>query len=141
MDQADILVIDDEAGPRESLRMILKDRHRVRTAENGPQGLEMIRQQKPDLVFLDIRMPGMDGVEVMQRIKAFDPDIEVAIITAYAAVETAQAAVRQGALDYLSKPFAVSDVLDIVERALERCRRRADQRAMIEQVRQISAAT
>jgi len=139
MDQADILVIDDEAGPRESLRMILKDRHRVRTAENGPQGLEMIRQQKPDLVFLDIRMPGMDGVEVMQRIKAFDPDIEVAIITAYAAVETAQAAVRQGALDYLSKPFAVSDVLDIVERALERCRRRADQRAMIEQVRQISA--
>ena len=139
MDQADILVIDDEAGPRESLRMILKDRHQVRTAQSGPEGLAMIRQQKPDLVFLDIRMPGMDGVEVMQRIKAFDPDIEVAIITAYAAVETAQAAVRQGALDYLSKPFAVSDVLDIVERALERCRRRADQRAMIEQVRQISA--
>ncbi len=139
MEQADILVIDDEAGPRDSLRMILKNSHRVRTAANGPEGLEMIHQQKPDLVFLDIKMPGMDGVEVMRRIKAFDPDIEVALITAYAAVETAQAAVRQGALDYLSKPFAVSDVRDIVDRALERCRRRADQQAMLEQVRQISA--
>jgi len=138
MKQADILVIDDEAGPRDSLRMILKDRHRVRTAESGPEGLAMIREQKPDLVFLDIRMPGMDGVEVMRRIKAFDPDIEVAIITAYAAVETAQAAVRQGALDYLSKPFAVSDVRDIVERALERCRRRADQQAVLERIQQIS---
>ena len=89
MEQADILVIDDEAGPRESLRMILKGSHHVRCAKSGPEGLEMIRQRRPDLVFLDIRMPEMDGVEVMRRIKALDPDIEVAIITAYAAVETA----------------------------------------------------
>ena len=83
MEQADILVIDDEAGPRDSLRMILKDSHRVRTAKSGPEGLEMIRQQKPDLVFLDIMMPEMDGVEVMRRIKKLDPDIEVSIVTAY----------------------------------------------------------
>ncbi len=138
MEQADILIIDDEAGPRDSLRMILKNSHQIRCAKSGPEGLEMIRQQKPDLVFLDMKMPEMDGVEVMRRIKAFDSDIEVAIITAYAAVETAQEAVRQGALDYLNKPFAVSDVRDIVERALQRCRRRTDQQAVLERVQQIS---
>ena len=138
MDKADILVIDDRSGPRDSLRMILKDSHLVRTASSGPEGLAMIREQKPDLVFLDIRMPEMDGVEVMRRIKDLDADIEVSIITAYAAVESAQEAVRCGALDYLTKPFAVSDVRDVVERALQRRRRRADQQAMLEQVRQIS---
>jgi len=138
MDKADILVIDDRSGPRDSLRMILKNNHRVRTASSGLEGLAMIREQKPDLVFLDIRMPEMDGVEVMRRIKDLDPDIDVSIITAYAAVESAQEAVRCGALDYLTKPFAVSDVRDVVERALQRRRRRADQQAMLEQVRQIS---
>ena len=139
MDDGDILIIDDRSGPRDSLRIILKDSHRVRTANSGPEGLEMIRQQKPDLVFLDIRMPEMDGVEVMRRIKDIDPDIEVSIITAYAAVDSAQEAVRCGALDYLTKPFAVSDVRDVVERALQRRRRRADQQVMLEQVQQISA--
>ncbi len=139
MDDGDILVIDDRSGPRDSLRIILKDSHRVRTANSGPEGLEMIRQQKPDLVFLDIRMPEMDGVEVMRRIKDIDPDIEVSIITAYAAVDSAQEAVRCGALDYLTKPFAVSDVRDVVERALQRRHRRADQQAMLERVQQISA--
>ncbi len=137
-DNIDILIIDDEAGPRDSLRMILKDSHQVRTAKSGPEGLEMIRQRQPDLVFLDIRMPEMDGVEVMRRIKKLNPDIEVSIVTAYATVESAQEAVRQGAIDYLSKPFAVSEVRDIVERAVQRRRRRAEQQAVIERVQQIS---
>lgn len=138
MTEADVLVIDDQPGPRDSLRMILKGTHRVRTASSGPEGLDMIRQQKPDLVFLDIKMPGMDGVEVLQRIKKFDADIEVAIITAYAAVESAQEAVRYGALDYLTKPFGLNDVRDVVARALQRQQKRAEQEAMTAQLRQIS---
>ena len=138
MAEADILVIDDESGPRDSLRMILKDDYRVRTADSGSEGLRMIRDEAPDLVFLDIRMPEMDGVEVMRRIKDFDPSIEVAIITAYAAVDSAREAVRYGALDYLTKPFAVSEVREVVERAIERRQRQAEQEAMMARVRQIS---
>ncbi len=138
MTGADILVIDDEAGPRDSLRMILKDQHEVRIASSGPEALRMIDERKPDVVFVDIRMPGMDGTEVMRRIKGLDPNIEVAIITAYAAVDSAQEAVRHGALDYLTKPFGIEAVRNVVDRALERRQKRVEQDAMMTQLRQLS---
>ncbi len=120
------------------MRMILKDSHQVRIASSGPEALRMIDEQRPDLVFVDIKMPGMDGTEVMRRIKRLDPDIEVAIITAYAAVDSAQEAVRHGALDYLTKPFGIAAVRDVVARALERRQERVEQDAMMTQLRPLS---
>ncbi len=131
---ANILVVDDEAGPRESLRMILNLEHDVRMASSGKEALSMIEDSKPDLVFLDIRMPEMDGTEVLRRIKEMSPDIEVAMITAYAAVQSAQRAMRLGALDYITKPFGVAEVEAVVERALARRREEREGRVLLEQL-------
>jgi len=125
--RANVLVVDDEAGPRESLRMILNLDHDVRLAAGGPEALEMIHEEKPDLVFLDIRMPKMDGTEVLRRIKEMTPDVEVAMITAYAAISSAQRAMRLGALDYITKPFGVAEVKDVVVRALARRQEQQEQ--------------
>ena len=77
-----ILVVDDELGPRESLRMLLKGTYEIRTAENGPSALAQLPDYKPDLVILDIKMPEMSGLEVLRRVKEVDPAIEVVMITA-----------------------------------------------------------
>ncbi|MCE5219154.1 response regulator [bacterium] len=124
--RGNILVVDDEGGPRESLRMILKMDHDVRTAESGPIALAEIARQKPDLVFLDISMPDMPGTEVLRQVKEQWPDVEVAIITAHAAVDSARLAVRFGALDYLTKPYSIADVTRIVDRALSARRQQHD---------------
>jgi len=131
---AKILVVDDEAGPRESLRMILNLEHDVRMASSGRQALTMIEESKPDLVFLDIRMPEMDGTEVLRRIKEIAPDVEVAMITAYAAVQSAQRAMRLGALDYITKPFGVAEVEAVVERAMAKRRKEREGRLLLEQL-------
>ena len=125
--RGNILVIDDEAGPRESLRMILHLDHDVRLAAGGLEGLDMIVEDPPDLVFLDIRMPGMNGSEVLRRIKEMASDIEVAMITAYAAISSAQDAMRLGALDYITKPFGVAEVNAVVDRALARRQEQQEQ--------------
>ncbi len=125
--RGNILVIDDEAGPRESLRMILHVDHDIRMAAGGLEGLDMITQEPPDLVFLDIKMPGMDGSEVLRRIKEMAPDTEVAMITAYGAVTTAQEAMRLGALDYITKPFGIVEVNAVVDRALTKRQEQQEQ--------------
>ncbi|MEA3399817.1 MAG: response regulator [Armatimonadota bacterium] len=131
---ANILVVDDEAGPRESLRMILNVKHQVRMAASGQEALEMVGKEQPDLVFLDIRMPEMEGTEVLRRIKEMAPDVEVAMITAYAAVPSAQRAMRLGALDYITKPFGVAEVEAVVERALAKRREEREGRLLLEQL-------
>ncbi len=131
---ANILVVDDEQGPRESLRMILKNEHTVRLAGSGPEALKLIQQDKPDLVFLDIRMPGMEGTEVLRQIKQRAPEVEVAMITAYAGVPSAQRAMRLGAMDYLTKPFGVAEVEAVVDRALARKREQNEEEIMLRQL-------
>ncbi len=101
-----ILVVDDEAIVRESLGDWLKDAgYQVFTAESGHEALEVIEREKPGIMITDLVMPGMDGIELMKRAKASQPGIEVIIITAYASIPTAIAAMREGAYDYIEKPF------------------------------------
>ncbi len=129
-----VLIIDDEAGPRESMRMILKNRYEVLLADGAESGLAMARDQKPDVVFCDIRMPEMEGPEVLRRLKEIDPEVQVALITAYAAVDTAQQAVRHGAIDYITKPFSVQEILQVAERGVERRREAERREALIQQL-------
>src|SRR5512145_2560027 len=88
MSQATILVVDDELGPRESLRMILKPSYEVLTAESGVRALALIQSSRVDVVTLDLKMPGLSGTEVMEAIKGIDPRIEVVIITGYGSLKS-----------------------------------------------------
>jgi two-component system response regulator AtoC len=106
MKKVKLLVVDDEAIVRESLSAWLKDvGYQVLTAENGHKALEVIEKEKPDIMIADLVMPGMDGIELMKRAKAQQPKIEVIIITAYASIPTAITAMKEGAYDYIEKPF------------------------------------
>lgn len=115
-----ILIIDDELMARYAVQQVLKDRYTIFTASGGREGLDFISQNPVDLVVLDIKMPDMDGVSVLREIKKICPDTEVILLTAYAGVETAQSALRLGALDYLIKPFDKDDVINVIERGLKK---------------------
>ena len=115
-----ILVVDDEPGLRESFRLILDEDFEVIDVPDGASALEVVRYSQVDLVLLDIRLPGMDGIEVLERIKAMDEGVEVILVTAVRTVRTAVAAMKLGAFDYLTKPFEDDELLSIVRRALER---------------------
>ena len=119
-ERARILVVDDEIGPRESLRMILKPSYEIATADSAETALRTLPGFNPDLVFMDIKMPKMDGIELLQRIKAVDPTIEAVMITAYASLDTVKNALTHGAFEYLIKPFSRTDLEETVRRALAR---------------------
>ena len=113
-----VLIVDDEMGPREALRMILKNRYDIITTDNGERAIEYINENNFDVVIADIKMVRMDGLQLLQKIKETKPDIEVILMTAYASLETAKSALRYGALDYLIKPFDHRDVIDVVEKGI-----------------------
>jgi DNA-binding NtrC family response regulator len=115
-----ILIVDDELGPRESLRMILDPIYDVHTVDNGQEALNFICREKVDLVTLDLKMPGLTGVDVLREIKNLRPDIDVIIITGYGSLNNAQEAIRFGAGDFISKPFNVADIIAIVSKSFER---------------------
>src|SRR5215475_16049679 len=115
-----ILVVDDDPGVRDSFRLILEDHYDVVDVPDGPSALDLVRVSPMDLVLLDIRLPGMDGIEVLERIKAIDERVEVILVTAVKTVRTAVAAMKLGAFDYLTKPFEEEEVLAVVKRAIER---------------------
>jgi signal transduction histidine kinase len=118
--KAHILVVDDEMGPRESLKMILHPYYNVHTAERGAQAVEMLKQIPVDLVTVDLKMPGFSGINVLEKVKQYDPDIEAIIITGYGSLDTAIEGLRLGAFDYISKPFDVNHILALVRRGLDR---------------------
>lgn len=115
-----ILVVDDEFSIRESFTLILEGKYKVVTAASGEGALKTITDQKIDLAFLDIRMPGMDGLETLKRMKEIDPELEVVMVTAVNDVQKASAAIKLGAREYLIKPFDVDAVLKIADSILRR---------------------
>ena len=116
-----ILIIDDEEAMRDSCSLILaKDGFRPESAEDGQIGLDKARELKPALALIDLKMPGLSGFEVLERIKALDPGIIPIVITGYATVESAVEAMKKGAYDFLPKPFTPDELRIIVRRALER---------------------
>jgi len=120
-----ILIVDDERGPRESLRMILSPNYRVVQAGSGAEALECIRRERVDLITIDLNMPGMHGQELMRTVRSEFPQIEVVIITGCGSIESAAEGVRAGICDYIQKPFDVVQVSAAVTRALSRKRARS----------------
>ncbi|PYM87757.1 MAG: hypothetical protein DME08_28545 [Candidatus Rokuibacteriota bacterium] len=103
-----------------SFRLILEDRYEVLEAADGRQALERLRASPVDLVLLDIRLPEMDGIEVLERMKAVDDGVEVILVTAVKTVRIAVDAMKLGAFDYLTKPFDEDELLSLIRRALEK---------------------
>jgi putative nucleotidyltransferase with HDIG domain len=129
-----ILVVDDERGPRESLRMILSPQHNVLVAPDGAEALELLRRQAVDVVTLDLNMPGMSGEEVMQAVHNEFPQTEVVVVTGCGSVESAAQGIRFGICDYLQKPFDMVQVMGAVGRALGRRRARTGLVSFLEEL-------
>ncbi len=117
-----VLVIDDEMGPRESLRMLLKPNYQVHTADSVDAGIKLLKEKNPDAVITDIRMPGTSGIEGLRRIREIDPHVAVIMLTGFGALETAQEALRLGANAYINKPFDAREMREVISRNVERTR-------------------
>jgi len=115
-----LLVVDDEEGPRLSLRVIFKDEYNLLFAHDGANAVELAQKHRIDVAVLDIRMTGMSGIEVLERLKYVDPNIEVVMMTAFETADTMRQALRLRAADYINKPFDVSTMRAAVSRAMER---------------------
>ncbi len=119
MEPVRLLLVDDEPGIRELYaRLLTRAGFRVNVAATGPEALERLASDPAEVMITDIRMPGMDGIELVTRARAVDPHLKVIIITAHADVESAIAAVNFGAFGYLRKPFSKQELMDALDRAL-----------------------
>ena len=120
MRKAKIMVVDDEHLIRWSLEQNLrKQGYEVLTAGNGEDALKLVREEQPELVLLDIHMPGISGLEVLEKTKEFDDEIIVIMVTAHGGLETAVNAMRMGAYDYINKPFNLDEMAIVIRKALE----------------------
>jgi len=135
-----ILIVDDEVGPRESLRMILKPIYEIYTAANGDEALQVIQKENIDLVTLDLRMPGLSGIDVLREIKKIRTDVEVIVITGYGTLTNAQEAIRYGAGDFISKPFNVADIIAIISKSFERRNYNMKIKNLIQQIKDLKSA-
>jgi two-component system response regulator AtoC len=134
-----VLAVDDELGVRESIRILLSTDYEVATVASGDAALEAIQRERPHLILLDIIMPGMDGMELLERIRATDPGLPVVILTATKTVRTAVAAMKLGAFDYLQKPFDVDELRLIVERATRSAELEAEVKRLRHELRSVGA--
>ena len=134
--QQTVLVIDDERGPRESLRILLKNSFNVLCADSVDWGVQLLKESQPDAVVMDIRMPIKTGIEGLREIREIDPTVAVIMLTGFGTLETAQDAIRLGADDYLKKPFDAKEMEDVISRnvhktQIERRRWRAEKELLM----------
>jgi two-component system sensor histidine kinase/response regulator len=115
-----LLIVDDEDGPRQSLRIIFKEEYDILMASDGATAIELAQNQKIDVAVLDIRMTGMSGIEVLERLKYVDPGIEVVMMTAFETTDTMRQALRLRACDYINKPFDIATIRGAVSNAMKR---------------------
>jgi DNA-binding NtrC family response regulator len=127
MNKGCILVVDDEANARTALADLLRDEgYRAETAADGFKALGKLEETAPDLVLTDLKMPGMGGLELLEKVRALDEDAVVVVMTAFGAVDSAVEAMKKGAADYLTKPLNMTELLLVLERELERRRLRRE---------------
>jgi two-component system response regulator HydG len=130
-----ILVVDDEEANLTVLQRVLeKAGYQVSTAGNGPEGLEALRAQQPSLLLTDLKMPGMDGQELLRAARAVSPTTEVILMTAFGTVEVAVAAMKEGAYDFITKPLSRHDILRAVGKGLEKAELLAENRRLRAQI-------
>jgi signal transduction histidine kinase len=115
-----LLIVDDEDGPRQSLRVIFKDEYDLLMAEDGPTAIEIAQKNDIDVAVLDIRMAGMSGIEVLERLKYVKPEIEAIMMTAFETTDTIRQALRLRACDYINKPFDIATMRAAVGQAMQR---------------------
>jgi len=121
MDKLRVIVIDNDQTIRDGCQRVLEeDGHAVATAEDGIQGVDLLKTSSFDLALIDFKMPGLDGLQVLKQLKKLSPKTEAVMITAYASVETAVKAMRLGAYDYIAKPFAPNEIRNVVAKISEK---------------------
>lgn len=115
-----ILVVDDQYGIRVLLCEILqKDGYQMFEAANGVQALKIVKEEELDLVLLDMKIPGMDGIEILKRIKEDKPEIGVIMMTAYGELNLINEAINLGAITHFAKPFDIDDIREVIRKSLE----------------------
>jgi len=134
-----ILVVDDESGPRELLEEALSmEGYQVKTAKSGEQACQLIDETSFDLVLTDLNMPGLSGIDLLNKIRQISPEIHVIIITGYASLRSAIDAIRGGAYDYLTKPFQVDELYVVVNNAVERINLIRENNSLLHQLKKTS---
>ena len=113
-----ILIVDDDKSIRYSLKRMMEEKYSILTAQNGEEALKRVKESSPDLIIMDIKMPGRSGIDILREIKSIDPKSLVIIMTAYGTTETAIEAMKYGAFDYILKPFPIPQMKGLVEKAL-----------------------
>lgn len=132
-----LLIVDDEEGPRQSLRVIFKDEYDLLMAEDGPTAIALAQKHPVDVAVLDIRMAGMSGIEVLERLKYVNPDIEAIMITAFETTDTIRQALRLRACDYINKPFDLATIRAAVNQAMQRRKLESEIHSSAEKVQEL----
>ena len=132
-----LLIVDDEDGPRQSLRVIFKDDYDLLMADDGPAAIELAQKNDIDVAVLDIRMAGMSGIEVLERLKYVNPNIEAIMMTAFETTDTIRQALRLRACDYINKPFDIATIRSAVGQAMQRRRLEGEIHSSAEKVQEL----